>query len=411
MWQNGTLYPFMERGDSVAMVVALIIFAGILVFSLAASEPDGLLNASVPHPAAEGWVFQADSAPLFSDTYVRLAEGSALSGEPLPAVPPPAEPVESGAANTTSVDTGNATVEMPEYDDDILVDLIANTSIPLTMLSVQNVYALYYWDEAGVSDAGSGLADMATGVLERVKPLEISPEREGTRSAFVAALESYASAGNLLREASLLNKTEVDTAFENITAGTDHLREAIDGISDRAPEIPQEVSGIGELAPRLPSASLFRNALPLRQRYTFDDRTGANMVSLIIESARRTGSYQLLGGDHDIATAEPGRMFLLVAVQVTNIGHKGESRTYSIKTPGLGSFTLHYYDATYSPLTVTSSTSYGAPYRTVTLSRYETTEGYLIYDVPASLNVSDACISVNLGDQGSPVWALGKTMQ
>ncbi len=122
------------------MVIALIIFAGILVFSLAASEPDGMLNASVPHPAAEGWRFQADTAPLFADTYARLAEESAFSGEPLPAVLPTVEPVESETANIAPVDPGNVTVEMPEYDDDILVDLIANTSIPLSMLSVQNVY-------------------------------------------------------------------------------------------------------------------------------------------------------------------------------------------------------------------------------------------------------------------------------
>ncbi len=262
-----------------------------------------------------------------------------------------------------------------------------------------------------MSAGGSELSDMATDVLAEVKPLEISPEREGTRSAFVAALESYASAGRVLKEAALLTTTEVDSAFENITAGTDHLREAIDGISDRALDIPLEVSGIGELTPRSSSLPVFQTALPLRQRYTFDDRTGANTISLILESVRRTGSYQLLGGGGDTVTAEPGRMFLLVAVQVTNIGHKGESRTYTIKTPTPGSFTLHYYNAAYSPLTVTTSTSYGAPYGVATLNRYETKEGYLIYDVPASFNVSGAYVSVNLGDQGSPVWALGKTMQ
>jgi hypothetical protein len=394
----------MERWDSVAKVVALSFFVGFLLVSYAASPPPRAPDEPGLQPVSDHPFLTANVSVQLFDVRCRLDAGTAFTVST-----PVTASVENESLNTTPLPVENTTPPAPEYDDEVLTGVIANSSIPLMMLSIQSIYSLYYWDEGSVHSDGAKLHDSAAALLPQVASLQISPEQEHLKETFVAALNAYVLAGAVLKEGSALNDSEVDTAFNGIMNGTHHLRLTIDNLSTEV-QIPEEIDGIEQLALRSESAPAFKDALPLRQRYTFTDRTGANTISLILESTRKAGIYYILGGDGTTVTAEPGRVFLVVTAQVTNIGHQGESRTYTVRTPDPGVFSLQYFDATYAPEEVTSFTTFGEPYGAVTLGRYESREGVIIFDVPASIDIADAYVQVNLGNQGTPVWTLGKTL-
>ncbi|HNT08094.1 MAG TPA: hypothetical protein PKH49_07335, partial [Methanoculleus sp.] len=90
--------------------------------------------------------------------------------------------------------------------------------------------------------------------------------------------------------------------------------------------------------------------------------------------------------------------------------HKGESRTYTVRTPDIRDFALEYRKTTYTPIKFAPGTSLGVPYALATLGRYEVEAGYIVYDIPEALPLDECFIRVNLGQATSPVWAIGKTL-
>ncbi|MDN7023865.1 DUF4352 domain-containing protein [Methanoculleus sp. FWC-SCC1] len=396
------MYPSMERWDSAAKIAGISFLVGLLLISYAVSPPPLVSGGAIAEPGPDEPSLSGNVSSPLSDMSRRLDAGTAFTISQPP-------PVENESLNTTPLPVENTTVTLPEYDDEVLRGVIANNSVSLMMLAVQGIYSLYYWDEAAVHADGARLHAAASALLPEVRSLHISPDQEHLQATFVAALNAYVSAGAVMKDGATLNASEVDAAFDGIINGTEHLRLAVGNLSDDL-QIPEEIDAIGAFTLRSKSAPIFKNALPLRQRYTFTDRTGANMLSLILESARETGVYYVLGGDGAAVAAEPGRAFVVVTLQVTNIGHQGESRTYTVRTPDPGAFTLQYFDATYTPLKIPSRISFGDAYGAGTLDRYESKEGVILFDVPASFESADAYVRVNLGDQGTPVWALGRTL-
>ena len=139
-------------------------------------------------------------------------------------------------------------------------------------------------------------------------------------------------------------------------------------------------------------------------------RTGIVKYLLMLAAAREIGAYYQFNGSGEVVAADPGRMFLLVEVKATNLGHKGDNRVYRIRTPDISAFTLHCRDNTYSPIKLAPRTSLGEPYGAATLDRYEKKVGYIIFDVPEALAIDECYVQVDLGGGESPVWALGKTL-
>lgn len=92
--------------------------------------------------------------------------------------------------------------------------------------------------------------------------------------------------------------------------------------------------------------------LPLMDRHTYDDPGGENMISLLAESTRTATTYREFPGNESTPTVEAGeggRMFFLVAVKSTNLGHKGDSDLYTIESPARDAFVLEYGGTTVAP--------------------------------------------------------------
>ncbi|MCK9278522.1 MAG: DUF4352 domain-containing protein, partial [Methanoculleus sp.] len=319
------------------------------------------------------------------------------------------EPAIPGG-NETAGQGENVTEVVLDYDDDELADLVEENSASLMLLSVQNTYALYAWDETPARESAAALRTLATGLLTDSARLEVSSDREDLKTSFTLALESYATVGETLQKNNLINRTTVDTALEANRQGSNYLREAFEDLQRPVLEVPEEIVAVSFSLPRSYTGSTPGEELVLLQRYVYEDRNRANDISLMLESASSTSTYYLLDGSSEAVVAEPGRTFLLVKVKATNLGHKGENRVYSIRTPDLGSFTLYYRETTYAPVKLASRTSLGEPYAAATLNRYGVKTGYIVFDVPATLSLDECSVRVNLGSDASPVWALGKTL-
>ena len=397
----------MDLQDAAVTILALVVFTSLL-FSPCLAAPDaagtGMTDPGHPQPAAV-----RNISSLFVGVEERLQSGHLLNITPglgPETADEPAVPVKNG----TLLPVEDIPEPVPDYDDDKLALLVEENSISLMLLSVQSTYALYAWDELPAKESAAALRDFATGLLKDVAALQVSDDREALKTSFTLALKSYEAAGATLQGNIPLNTTTVDAALEANRQGSKHLREAFGYLQRPALKVPAEIMSTNLSLPRLRDASGPGEELVLLQRYVYEDRGRANDISLMLESARGTRMYHTFDERGEAVLAEPGRMFLLVKVKVTNLGHKGESRTYKIRTPDPRDFTLQYRGTTYSPIKLALRTSLGEPYAAATLDRYEMKAGYIVFDVPEALTLDECFIRVNLGGATSPVWALGKTL-
>ena len=385
----------MDLQAPVVAILALALFTGILFSpSMAASE---IADIEPPQPAAA-----RNISTLLSGVEERLQSGRLLNFTP--------DQVADEPADNETPPPPIEEIPEPVYNDDELDLLVEENGISLMLLSLQNTCALFAWDEVPAKESGAALRALAAGLLRDVAAMDISESHEALKDAFTRALESYEAAGTLLQGNAPLNRTTVDAAIEANRQGSDHLREASGYLQRPVLKVPAEIAATSLSLPRPRDASGSGEELVLLQRYVYEDRSRANDISLMLESARGTGVYYLFNERGEAALAEPGRMFLLVKVKVTNLGHKGESRTYKIRTPDPRDFTLQYRGTTYAPIKLASGTSLGEPYAVATLDRYGMKAGYIVFDIPEALPLDECFIRVNLGGGTSPVWALGKTL-
>ncbi|MGI5937689.1 MAG: hypothetical protein ACOX7V_02860 [Methanoculleus thermophilus] len=394
----------MDFPDAVSMILALLFFtAFLLIPSPVVSDATGLGTSD---PGQTQQAPSRDLSSIFTGVEERFRDGHFLNPTPV-SVPGAAGSTVTPDGNETALRTEKITPPVPKYDDDELMQLVEESSASL-LLSLQNSYALYVWDESLVKESAAELRTFATSLLEEVEALDVSGKCDVLKTSFIRALESYRTAGTVLRGNTPLNSTMVDIALDANRMGSHHLREAFEYLQCPVQRVPEEIVAIDLSSSLLYAKPGIRDELELMQRYVYMDRSRANEISLMLESVKRIDTIYYLDGSGNKIEAEPGRMFLLVKVRVTNLGHIGEGRMYRIQTPDLRDFALQYRGTTYSPMKLPTRTSLGESYATVTLDRYKVKTGYIVFDVPEALTLDECSIQVKLPD-ASPVWALGKT--
>jgi hypothetical protein len=377
------------------MILALVIFAAIL-FAPSPAPPDatGSVDPSSPQP-----IITPDLPAPLAGTRERFPDVHLPHATPAPA-PDEDEPADPGVDVVE-----NITPAAPDYDDDELAELVEESSISLMFLSLQSTHALYSWDERAARESTASLHALAKSTQREVEKLLVSDPRKAAKAAFTRSLESYMSVGDMLQGSAPLNSTRVDAALDGLQQGSIFLRRAIEGLDRPARYLPQDIAVINFSGTHRDGAE--EEELALLQRYLYEDRNRANDISLMLATVTKTRTYCQYGEGAEVITADSGRMFLLVEVRVTNLGHKGESRVYTIRAPDINAFTLHYRGNTYSPVKLAPKTSFGEPYEAATLDRYERKVGSILFDVPETLALAECCLQVDLGGGEAPVWALG----
>ncbi len=383
------------RGAVVPMLAFAILMSLLFSPSLAAQYTAGANITDPREPATS-----RNISALFAGVEERLQGGRLLNLT--------SDPVDEPAENETSLLAEDIPEPAPEYDDGELAVLVEANGISLMLLSLQNVYALHAWDEVPAKESGAALRTLAARLRRESAALVVSEEREALQESFISALESYEAAGMVLQGNTPLNMTMVDAAVEANRQGSEYIREASGYLQDTGLSAPAEIAAISLSLPRPDDPS--REDLMLLQRSVYEDRIRANEISIMLESASSTGVYYIFDERGEAVFSDPGRTFLLVKVKVTNLGHKGESRTYKVRTPDLRDFTLQYRGTTYAPMKLAVGTSLGVSYAVATLDRYEARAGYIVFDIPEALPLDECFVRVNLGDAAPSVWALGKSL-
>ncbi|WP_231476568.1 hypothetical protein [Methanoculleus sp. MH98A] len=372
-------------------------------------EPPAAENGSEPSgdPVLPDENGTPDAVPVFTEDdadpdmpAVTPGEGNATGAIPAP--------TGADAGTEPTMPAG----ETGSYDDERLAGLVETTSIRLMRLSMEHAHALYLQDADAAATAADDLHAFSVRLLREVEPLQVSPERQPFKDEFVRSLEAYSLASSKLLGSTDPGEDAVPAAFSDLAAASENLetvsREAGE-IQSRAPMVnvaagaPGTPAGTGPVVMPPP-----QKVLHLLERHTYDDPGGENMVSVLAESTRTATAYREVPGNESTPTVEAGegRMFLLVAVKSTNLGHKGDSDLYTIETPARDAFVLDYEGTTFAPLTVPPFTTLGESFDKKPLERYESLKGYLYFDVPETLEASGATLRADLGYAGTPTWRL-----
>lgn len=354
----------------------------------------------------------------------QTAAGARVSSGPSSDLNGAAEPQQSldqgpgSNESSFSLETQERTADgwAGDYQDERLAGLINTASIRLMKLSMEHAHALYLQDTDAAAVAADDLHAFSIRLLGEVESIPVSPEQQPTKDEFIKVLEAYSAASDALLAASDADTGAVSTAFKNLTMASDEL----EAVTLQAGEIQQPARTATPARAAAPvvqtgdrtgpvQVSPPPEILSLRERYTYDDPSGENMISLLVESTRTTTAFQEapVNASVDKIEAGDGRIFFLVVVKSTNLGHKGDSDLYSIETPDRNAFTLECQGSTFTPLEVPEYTTFGESFDRKTLERYESLKGSLFFDLPASLNTSEAVLRADLGYAGTPAWNLG----
>ena len=302
------------------------------------------------------------------------------------------------------------------YDDERLARLINTASIRLMRLSMEHAHALYLQDGDAASIAADDLHALSVRLLGEVQPLQVSPAQQPVKDEFIRSLSAYSTASEMLLGSTDAGGDAVPTAFRDLAIASEGLeavgQQAIEVQPARTATTPAAEAPAAFAATRPVLVAPPAETLPLGERYTYDDPSGENMVSLLAESTRTVTAYEAASTNESQVKTEAGegRMFLLVVVKGTNLGHKGDSDLYAVETPGRDAFVLECQGSTFEPLEVPAFTSLGESFDRKSLDRYESLKGYLYFDVPATLEVSGATIRADLGNAGTPAWDFGKEL-
>ena len=259
--------------------------------------------------------------------------------------------------------------------------LINTAGIRLMRLSMEHAHALYLQDTVAASTAADDLYALSTRLIVEAQSLQVSPGQQSIKDEFIRLLETYSSVS---RE--LLNAQGSAPAAIRDLAGAS---EGLEAVSLQVDAPMMRGAAATALAASGQTTSP-QEILPLQTRHLYDDPSGENMVSLLVESTRSAQTYHTVPINASAAKveADEGRVFLLVTVKSTNLGHKGNSALYTIEAPGRNAFTREYQEAAFTPLDVPAFTSLGDSFDQKTLDRYESLKGYLYFDIPAPLNIS-----------------------
>jgi hypothetical protein len=369
------------------------------------AEPSGI--PALPDEEDASDAFPTPDNAGVPDLLVGADTEPAMSAAPDDTNSPPLAPVPVVDAAPGGTDS---------YDDERLAELINTASIRLMRLSMEHAHALYLQDWDAASIAADDLHAFSIRLLGEVQPLQVSPVQQPVKDEFIRSLSAYSTASEMLLGSTDAGGDAVPTAFRDLAIASEGLeavgQQAVEVQPARtattpAAEAPAVFAGTGPVLVAPPAETL-----PLGERYTYDDPSGENMASLLAESTRTVTAYKAAStNESEVKTeAGEGRMFLLVVIKGTNLGHKGDSDLYAVETPGRDAFVLECQGTTFEPLEVPAFTSLGESFDRKTLDRYESLKGYLYFDVPATLEVSGATIRADLGNAGTPAWDFGREL-
>jgi hypothetical protein len=258
--------------------------------------------------------------------------------------------------------------------------------------------------EAEQFDQASGCAealiDTSDAVRAHVESLHIDPDLESARQEYLRGVDEYRKSGSYIWNGSRHTSSEdFEAAEAHLKAGEEHINAAFDLLG---------MEPLDSRSYTRPPCDPYPDALNLGDHFIYRDDQGVNDISVIVDAYEtKTGYIIEEDGTCRRVNAEYGTKFLYVVLHATHLGFRGNG-TEQITTPPDDAFTLILEGEEYAHSTPDRYVKeLGQPYSATTIERKEVHEGFLLFAVPETADLSTGYIRLDLGKDGRPVWKLG----
>ncbi|MDK2974507.1 MAG: hypothetical protein PWP08_878 [Methanofollis sp.] len=226
-------------------------------------------------------------------------------------------------------------------------------------------------------------------------PDALDPARE----QFIEAFEYYEEAGSAIwYGAAFTDADHIDLGNTYLSEAQDSLNAALDGLNLRK---------IEDTTLTLQSTDLYPDALDMGEPYKFLDSKEVNKISVGVRSYVVRKSFETSTDDEVKITRAPyGKQYLFVLMEVTHIGYYGGGSS-KYKTPSPADYTLIAEGAEYKP---SQPSGYlkgiGSVYASGTIDRKDYSSGYLVFEVPESVDPAETYLKLSIKGIGTPIWNL-----
>lgn len=254
-------------------------------------------------------------------------------------------------------------------------------------------------DYASVSRLAMDLAATSRTYAREFRAYAVPDSFEYVKSRFIEAFECYDRAGSAIwYGATFADAGHIDLGNTYLADGQESLNAALGGMNLRK---------IEDTTLTLQTTELYPGALKIGEPYRFMDTRQVNKISVRPRSTTVWKSFEAgAGTDVKVYQAPYGKQYLMVLVEVNHIGYYGGgSSTY--RTPSPTDFTLLAGGEEYRPSQPSAyMKGIGSVYASTSLERKDYCSGYIVYEVPESVDPADAYLRLSIRGIGTPIWKL-----
>lgn len=293
-----------------------------------------------------------------------------------------------------------------QYDDERFLSTISTRGIPLTIITMQTIIAIDQSNTNLFFQNINALQRVAQESFAEVEGMYVSQDEIQRKRDFQHSMVQFMSAAAFLQRGLPASESERRTALNTLATATEHLDAALRDIGIDTAEA-DELSLYTIQLSLLSGPAKPDDLLPKNMPFIYMDATRSNEISIYPRYGRLISTFWYETDKGTIHVQPPaGKTYIVVFIQSTHRGNL-DGRRYTIQTPALSAFTLHGGGDSFSPIQMPVYTSLGEMYRPKTLNRKESTNGFVVFEVPQTLHPKDTYITINLGSVwGSPGWDL-----
>jgi hypothetical protein len=254
-------------------------------------------------------------------------------------------------------------------------------------------------DYAAVSTLAMELTGSARSCAAEFRAYTVPDGLEYVKAAFVEAFDCYDRAGSAIwYGAAFTDADHIDLGNTYLAEGQDSLNAALEGLNLRK---------IEDTTLTLQTTELYPDALKMGEPYRFMDAREVNKISVRPRSYTAWNTFETgTGAEVKIYQAPYGKQFLLVLMEVNHIGfYGGGSSTY--RTPSPSDYTLIAGGEEYRPSQPSAyMKGIGSVYASTSIERSDYSSGYLVFEVPESIDPAEAYLRLSIRGIGTPIWKL-----
>lgn len=292
-----------------------------------------------------------------------------------------------------------STEEQVPCDHEILKSAASEATGSIASIVSQMTISADGQDYTTVANLADDLTGEARSYAEAFRAYAVPDDLEDVREQFVDAFDSYGRAGSAIwYGAAFTDSDKIDLGNAYLSDGQESLNSALQGLNLRT---------IEDSTLTLSNTELYPDALDLGKPYKFLDKKEVNKISIRPESYVTWRTFSAGTGENlKDYRASYGMQYLFVLMDVTHIGYYGGgSSTY--RTPGPTSYVLMAGGKEYKPSQPSGyMRGIGSVYASESIDKDDFSSGYLVFEIPDSIDPADAYLKLSLSGIGTPIWKL-----